>query len=63
MKTKKPSVLARLMELAGNHKYFTYASCVLAVLSALVALSHFMKYGGSYRKCYRYVRIMRRRCI
>ena len=41
MKTKKPSVLARLMELAGNHKYFTYASCVLAVLSALVALIPF----------------------
>lgn len=41
MKTKKPSVLARLMELAGNHKYFTYASCVLAVLSALVALTPF----------------------
>lgn len=41
MKTKKPGVLARLMELAGNHKYFTYASCVLAVLSALVALIPF----------------------
>ena len=41
MKKKKPSVLARLMELAGNHKYFTYASCVLAVLSALVALIPF----------------------
>ena len=41
MKTKKPSVLARLMELAGNHKYFTYASGVLAVLSALVALIPF----------------------
>ncbi len=41
METKKPGVLARLMELAGNHKYFTYASCVLAVLSALVALIPF----------------------
>ena len=41
MKTKKPSALARLMELAGNHKYFSYASCVLAVLSALVALIPF----------------------
>ncbi len=41
METKKPGALARLMELAGNHKYFTYASCVLAVLSALVALIPF----------------------
>lgn len=41
METKKPSVLARLMELAGNHKCFTYASCVLAVLSAFVALVPF----------------------
>ncbi len=41
METKKPSALARLMELAGNHKYFTYCSCVLAVLSAFVALIPF----------------------
>ena len=41
METKKPSALARLMELAGNHKYFTYCSCVLAVFSALVALIPF----------------------
>lgn len=41
METKKPGALARLMELAGNHKCFTYASCVLAVLSAFVALVPF----------------------
>ena len=41
METKKPGALTRLMELAGNHKCFTYASCVLAVLSAFVALVPF----------------------
>ncbi len=41
MKTKKQSVLSKLMEIAGNHKYFSYASCVLAVISAWIALLPF----------------------
>lgn len=41
MKTKKQSVLSKLMEIAGNHKYFSYTSCVLAVISAWIALLPF----------------------
>ena len=41
MNTKKQSALSRLMDIAGNHKYFSYASCVLAVISAWVALIPF----------------------
>lgn len=41
MKDKKPSAMSRLMELAGNHKYFSYASCVLAAISAWIALIPF----------------------
>lgn len=41
MKTKKQSTLSKLMKIAGNHKYFSYASCVLAVVSAWVALVPF----------------------
>lgn len=41
MKEKKQSALSRLMGIAGGHKYFTYASCVLAVLSAWIALIPF----------------------
>lgn len=41
MKTKKKSAFSKLMELAGNHKYFSYISCVLAVISAWVALIPF----------------------
>lgn len=39
---KKQSVLSRLMEYAGKHKYFTYASWVLAAISALIALLPFI---------------------
>ena len=39
---KKQSVLSRLMEYAGKHKYFTYASWVFAALSAFVALLPFI---------------------
>lgn len=39
---KKQSDLSRLMEYAGKHKYFTYASWVLAALSAFVALLPFI---------------------
>ena len=39
---RKQSVLSRLMGYAGKHKYFTYASWVLAALSAFVALLPFI---------------------
>ena len=41
MKNKKQSTFSKLMESAGNHKYFVYASCVLAAVSALIALVPF----------------------
>lgn len=41
MKEKKQSALSRLMGIAGGHKYFTYASCVFAILSAWIALIPF----------------------
>ena len=39
---KKQSDLSRLMEYAGKHKYFTYASWVFAAISAFVALLPFI---------------------
>lgn len=39
---KKQSDLSRLMEYAGKHKYFTYASWVFAALSAFAALLPFI---------------------
>ena len=39
---KKQSDLSRLMGYAGNYRYFTYASWVLSVVSALVALVPFV---------------------
>ena len=41
MKEKKKSTMAVLMHYAGDHKYFTYASAVLASASALIALIPF----------------------
>lgn len=41
MKTKKQSALSRLMKIAGKYKYFSYVSCVLAAVSAWVALIPF----------------------
>lgn len=41
MKNKKQSTFSKLMESAGNHKYFVYASCVLAAVSALIAFVPF----------------------
>lgn len=38
---KKQSNLSRLMDYAGGHRYFTYASWVLSVVSAFVALIPF----------------------
>ena len=38
---KKQSNLSRLLEIAGNHKYLTYASWVLSAISALIALVPF----------------------
>ncbi len=39
---KKKSDLSRLMDYAGNYRYFTYASWVLAAVSALLALLPFL---------------------
>lgn len=39
---KKQSVLSRLMGYAGKHKYFTYASWLLAAISAFIALLPFI---------------------
>ena len=41
MKDKKQRAMSRLMEIAGNHKYFSYVSCVLAAISAWIALIPF----------------------
>ncbi len=41
MKDKKQIALSRLMDMAGNHKYFSYLSCVLAAISAWIALVPF----------------------
>lgn len=49
MKEKKQSALSRLMGIAGGHKYFTYASCVLAILSAWIALIPFMIFIIAHR--------------
>lgn len=38
---KKQSALSRLMDIAGNHKYLSYLSCVLAAVSAWIALIPF----------------------
>lgn len=43
MKAKKQSALSRLMKIAGTHKYFSYASCVLAAISAWVALNSVLR--------------------
>ena len=41
MKKKKKSSFAVLMHYAGGHKYYSYASAVLAVISAWIALIPF----------------------
>lgn len=41
MKEKKKSSFAVLMHYAGRHKYYSYASAVLAVISAWIALIPF----------------------
>lgn len=41
MKEKKESTLSKLMHFAGNHKYYVYASCILAAMSAFIALVPF----------------------
>lgn len=46
VKSKKQSTLKRLMVYAGKYRYFTYASCILAAISAAIALIPFMIYGG-----------------
>ncbi|PWM38089.1 MAG: ABC transporter ATP-binding protein [Clostridiales bacterium] len=39
---KKRSNLSRLMDYAGRHKYFTYASWILSAVSAVIALVPFL---------------------
>ena len=39
---RKQSVLSRLTGYAGKHRYFTYASWLLAAISALIALLPFI---------------------
>ena len=41
MKQKKTSPFKRLMTYAGNYKYLTYASIILAAVSAVIALIPF----------------------
>ncbi len=41
MKEKKKSTLLKLIHFAGNHKYYVYASCILAAMSAFIALVPF----------------------
>ena len=41
VKSKKQSTLKRLMVYAGKYRYFTYASCILAAISAAIALIPF----------------------
>ena len=41
MKKKRQSPLSRLMDIAGNHKYLAYLSCILAAVSAWIALIPF----------------------
>ena len=38
---EKKSVITQLFDYAGNHKYFTISSWILAAISALVALVPF----------------------
>lgn len=35
---KKEGSFKKLMNMAGNHKYFSYASCLLAAISAVLSL-------------------------
>lgn len=38
---KKQSNLSKLMDYAGNHRYFTYSSWILSAASAIIALVPF----------------------
>ena len=42
MKKKKQATMSRLMDIAGNHKYFSYAAVALAAVSAVLALMPFI---------------------
>lgn len=50
MKEKKESTLSKLMHFAGNHKYYVYASCILAAISAFIAWFLFMICGVSSKR-------------
>lgn len=42
MKEKKKSTLSKLMVFAGNHKYYVYASCILADYKCIHGFSSFL---------------------
>ncbi len=42
MKEKKQSSLSHLMDVAGNHRYFSYGAVVLSAISAVLALMPFI---------------------
>lgn len=44
-KDEKPDTIKQLFEYAGNYRYLTIASWVLATISAFVALVPFILYG------------------
>ena len=45
---KKPSNLLKLLDYAGNFRYFTIASWILSALSALLALIPFLVHMAHY---------------
>ena len=57
---KKKSNLSRLLEIAGSHKYLTYASWVLSAISALIALVPFYYIWKMIKKYWRWHRILDR---
>ena len=58
---KKQSNLSRLLEIAGSHKYLTYASWVLSAISALIALVPFYYiWKNNQRKYWRWHQILAR---
>ena len=61
---KKKSVISQLFEYAGNHKYFTVSSWILAAISAIVALVPFYYiYGALSKRLWKFAMISERRHI
>ena len=57
---KKQSNLSRLLEIAGSHKYLTYASWVLSAISALIALVPFYYIWKMIKEYWRWHQILAR---